>query len=67
IIAHAQDLIVEKQNHLFAVSCGLSKGPVVTGNIGSPEHLDYTVVGEAVNLAARLCGCSGPISIIVTD
>lgn len=67
IIAHAQDLIIKKQNHLFAVSCGISKGPVVIGNIGSAEHLDYTVVGETVNLAARLCGCAGPISIIVTD
>lgn len=67
IIAHAQDLIVKKQNHLFAVSCGLSKGPAVIGNIGSQEHMDYTVVGETVNLAARLCGSAGPISIIVTD
>lgn len=67
IIAHAQDLIVRKQNHLFAVSCGLSKGQAVIGNIGSPEHMNYTVIGEAVNLAARLCGCAGPISIIVTD
>ena len=67
IIAHAQDLIIERQNHLFAVSCGISKGPVMIGNIGSAEHLDYTAVGETVNLAARLCECSGPISIIVTD
>lgn len=67
IIAHAQDLIVEKQNHLFAVSCGISKGMAITGNIGSMEHLNYTVVGETVNLAARLCGCAGPVSIIVTD
>lgn len=66
IIAHAQDLIVEKQNHLFAVSCGISKGLAVFGDIGSPQHLNYTAVGETVNLAARLCGCSGPISIIVT-
>lgn len=67
IIAHAQDVIVKRQNHLFAVSCGLNKGVAVTGNIGSSEHLNYTVVGETVNLAARLCGCAGPISIIVSD
>lgn len=67
IIAHAQDLIVEKQNHLFAVSCGISKGEAVFGNIGSSEHLNYTVVGATVNLAARMCGSAGPISIIVTD
>ena len=67
IIAHAQDLIVKNQNHLFAVSCGLSKGQAVIGNIGSSKHMNYTVIGETVNLAARLCGCAGPISIIVTD
>jgi len=67
IIAHAQDLIVKMQNHLFAVSCGISKGLVVFGDIGSPDHMNYTVVGATINLAARLCGCSGPISIIVTD
>lgn len=67
IIAHAQDLIVKRQNHLFAVSCGISKGIVVFGDIGSAAHLDYTVIGATVNLAARLCGCAGPISIIVTE
>ncbi len=67
IIAHAQDVIAARQNHLFAVSCGISKGMAITGNIGSHEHLNYTVVGEAVNLAARLCGSGGPISIIVSE
>jgi adenylate cyclase len=67
IIAHAQDLVAKEQNHLFAVSCGISKGPAVIGNIGSREHMDFSAVGETVNLAARLCGCAGPISIIVSD
>jgi len=67
IITHAQNMILEKQNHLFAVSCGISKGQVVFGDIGSSDHLNYTVVGATVNLAARLCGCAGPISIIVTE
>ena len=37
------------------------------GNIGSPEHLDYSVVGETVNLAARLCGYAGPMSAVISD
>jgi len=39
----------------------------VIGNIGSPEHLDYSVVGEAVNLAARLCGNAEPMTTVVSD
>lgn len=52
---------------LFAVGCGLHQGPAVIGNIGSPEHLDYSVIGESVNLAARLCGQAEPMSVIVSE
>ncbi len=66
IIAHAKDLASHEANHLFAVGCGLDKGQAIIGNIGSPEHLDYSVVGETVNLAARLCGYARPMSIVVS-
>lgn len=50
----------------FGVGIGINRGPVVTGNLGTRDHLDYTIVGATVNLAARLCGIAEQ-SIVVTQ
>jgi adenylate cyclase len=38
----------------FEISIGINTGNVVVGNMGSSNHLNYTVMGDPVNLAARL-------------
>jgi adenylate cyclase len=43
---------------LIAARVGLHSGPAVAGNVGSRERFNYTVMGDAVNLAARLEGAS---------
>jgi adenylate cyclase len=45
---------------------GIHRGYVMVGNLGSENHLDYTVIGKTVNLAARLCGLARQ-SIVVSQ
>src|SRR5437868_5748114 len=60
-IKHSADL---EEIRRFGI--GINTGRAVIGNIGSPEHLDYSAIGSTVNLAARLCGQAEPTSIAVS-
>ncbi len=57
----------QKKHKKIKICIGLHSGDVIMGNIGNPERLDFTIIGDPVNIASRLTDLAQSDEILVGE
>jgi class 3 adenylate cyclase/tetratricopeptide (TPR) repeat protein len=65
-LAEYGEKIKKDYNQEFRMRIGLNSGPVVVGSIGDDLHMDYTAIGDTINLASRMEGLAQPGSVLLS-
>jgi class 3 adenylate cyclase len=61
------DEVRAKHGIEFAVRVGINTGPVVVGEVGSDLKFEYTAMGDAINLAARMQSAARPMTVLISE
>jgi class 3 adenylate cyclase len=49
------------------IGVGIATGELIAGEMGSPQRSDYTVIGKAANLGARICSAASAGEVLVSE
>ncbi len=68
-MGRALEVFNEEHNTSLAIGIGVHTGVCVVGNVGGKDRVNYTILGDSVNLASRLEGLTKKygVSILVTE
>ncbi|HVS46911.1 MAG TPA: adenylate/guanylate cyclase domain-containing protein [Verrucomicrobiae bacterium] len=67
MIAKMSQEWIAQGKHAFTVGMGVNTGDVVMGNLGASSRMNYTVIGDNVNVAARLYNVAKGGEIVISD
>jgi adenylate cyclase len=62
-----RDVSALPEKDRLQIGIGISTGPAFVGNVGGKDFTDYTVLGDTVNVAARLQGAAAPSEILLAQ